>query len=90
MSVRRVPKYGAFMAVGGGIAAILTLILTSLYPVDPSVGFGALFGYFSLFMIPFGIVVGALIALVLDRAGRKNARSVTAEREVNGLRDDEY
>jgi MFS family permease len=80
--VRRVPKYGAFMAVGGGIGAIATLILTSLYEPDPRVGFGALFGYFALYGIPAGVLLGALLALLLDWIGRKRARAVTAEHDT--------
>ncbi len=80
--VRRAPKFGPFMIVAGLVAAIATLVVTSLFPIDPKVGLGAMFGYFSLFTIPSGAVVGALIALVLDRVGRKRARTVTAERET--------
>jgi hypothetical protein len=79
--IRRVPKYGAFMAVGGGIGAIATLILTSLYPADPRVGFGALFGYFALYGIPAGVLLGALVALVFDWVGRKRSRSIIAEHD---------
>ena len=79
--IRRAPKYPAFIIVGGGIGAIATLILTSFYPADPQVGFGALFGYFALFGIPFGALFGALIALALDRRARRRARSATARRE---------
>lgn len=80
--VRRAPKFGAFMVVGAGIALILTLIVTSLFPVDPSVGFGALFGYFCIYTIPAGVAIGAIIALVLDRRSLKRARTVAAEHEA--------
>jgi hypothetical protein len=79
--VRRAPKFGAFMVVGGGLGAIVTLILTSLFPSDPSVGFIALFAYFSLYGIPAGVVIGALIALILDRRSSKRAKTVAAEHE---------
>lgn len=79
--VRRAPKFGAFMVVGGGIALIATLIVTSLFPSDPAVGFAALFGYFSLYTVPFGVAAGALVALVLDRRSSKRARIVAAEVE---------
>jgi NhaP-type Na+/H+ or K+/H+ antiporter len=80
VTVRRAPKFGAFMLVGAILGVLLTLILTSLFPVDPAVGFLPLFGYFALFGLVIGVVVGGLIALVLDRAGRRNARSAQAER----------
>lgn len=80
--VRRAPRFGAFMVVGGGLAAIATLIITGLFPADPSVGFIALFAYFCLFTIPAGVVIGAVIALVLDRRSLRRARTVTAVHET--------
>ncbi|MBH0053060.1 hypothetical protein I6E74_02610 [Salinibacterium sp. SWN139] len=82
VSIRRVPKYGAFMTVGGGVGAIVTFILTMSFPVDGSVGFGALFGYFSLFGIPAGVALGAVLALILDRVSSRRAKTATAEHET--------
>jgi hypothetical protein len=80
--IRRAPKLSAFMIVGGGLGAIVTFVLTNLFPVDPQVGFAALFGYFALYGVTAGVLVGALIALVIDRVGLSRARSVTVERET--------
>ena len=80
VTVRRAPKFGAFMLVGAVLGIVATLILTSLFPVDPAVGFLPLFGYFALFGIVIGGVIGALIAIILDRVGRRRARTAEAER----------
>lgn len=80
--IRRAPKYGPFLIIGGGVGAIVTFILTMSFPVDPNVGFGALFGYFSLFGIPAGVAVGALVALALDRASIRRSRAATVEHET--------
>jgi hypothetical protein len=80
--IRRAPKFGPFLIIGGGIGAIVTFILTMSFPVDPVVGFGALFGYFSLFGIPAGVAVGALIALTLDQVSIRRARAATVEHET--------
>ncbi len=80
VSIRRAPKYSAFMIVGGGIGAIVTFIVTRLFPVDPQVGFFALFAYFALFGITFGVLIGALLALFFDRRSRKRAGMVVVER----------
>lgn len=82
--VRRAPRFGAFMVVGGGLAAIGTLVATAMFPSDPSVGFVALFAYFCLFTIPAGVAVGAVVALLLDRRSSRRARTVHAEREIVG------
>jgi hypothetical protein len=81
VSIRRAPKYSAFMIVGGGLGAIVTFVLTRLFPVDPLVGFWALFAYFALFGITVGVLVGALLALLFDRRSRRRATTVVVERE---------
>jgi hypothetical protein len=80
--IRRAPKYGPFLIIGGGIGATVTFILTMAFPVDPAVGFGALFGYFSLFGIPVGVALGALVALTFDRVSLRRSRAATVEHET--------
>ena len=93
VSVRRAPKIGAFLAVGAALGFIVTLVLTSAFPVDPQVGFGATFGYLLLYGIPAGIVLGGVVALALDRRSRRRARTVgvaheSVEPPVEGSRSD--
>lgn len=82
VSLRRAPKYSAFMIVGGGLGAVVAFVLTAVRPVDPEVGFIPLLALFALFGIPLGVAVGALIALLLDRRSRARARTITAERDA--------
>ncbi|HAM27766.1 MAG TPA: hypothetical protein DCP11_14010, partial [Microbacteriaceae bacterium] len=77
--IRRAPRYPIFLIVGAGLGAIVTLVLTALFPADPSVGFGPLFGYFAIYGIPAGVVLGALVALVLDRVSTRRAKSIVME-----------
>lgn len=79
VTVRRAPKIPAFLIVGGGVGAIVTFILTSLFPVDPLVGFGPLFAYFSLFGVTAGVLLGAILALIVDRRSKKRAKEGEAE-----------
>jgi hypothetical protein len=81
-TVRRVPRYPRFLILGAGLGAVATFIATASFPVDPNVGFGALFGYFLLFGVPAGAVVGALVALILDRVLKARGRTVMAERTI--------
>jgi hypothetical protein len=78
--IRRAPKLPAFLIVGGGLGAVITFILTALFPVDPEVGFFALFGYFALYGVTAGVVVGGLVAIILDR--RADKRSTTGSAVV--------
>ncbi|WP_394768491.1 hypothetical protein [Lacisediminihabitans sp.] len=77
--IRRAPRYPIFLILGGGLGAVVTFVLTALFPVDPAVGFGALFGYFAIYGVSAGVLVGALVAIVLDRASSRRAKSVVVE-----------
>jgi hypothetical protein len=80
--IRRAPKLGIFLLLGAVLGALATLILTSLFPADPAIGFAATFGYFLLFGAPAGAALGAIIGLIIDRVSIARARTVTVEREV--------
>lgn len=88
VTIRRAPKLSVFVVAGALLGFLATLILTSLYPADPAVGFAASLGYFSLYGIPIGCAVGALIAIALDiRASR---RAVTVIAGKLAVRSDEH
>ncbi|WP_213815394.1 hypothetical protein [Glaciihabitans sp. dw_435] len=76
--IRRAPKIPVFIIMGGGIGAIVAFILTASQPIDPEIGFGPLFGYFALYGITGGVLLGAVVALLLDWASSRRARTVSA------------
>ncbi len=78
VTIRRAPKFSVFVVVGALIGFLITLVLTSLYPADPEVGFAASLGYFLLFGVPLGGVLGAVIAIVLDFRASRRAATVIA------------
>jgi NhaP-type Na+/H+ or K+/H+ antiporter len=82
VTVRRAPKIPAFIFAGAALGAIATLVVTSLFPVDPAVGFGALFAYFALYGITGGVVLGALVGIIIDRVSSRRAKKVTVETET--------
>ncbi|WBU37381.1 hypothetical protein [Homoserinibacter sp. YIM 151385] len=82
VSIRRAPKLGVFIVFGALAGLLATLFVTGLYPADPRVGFAALFGYFALYGVPAGILLGAVIGLVVDAVSRRRAKTVVVEREV--------
>ncbi|MFM9919213.1 hypothetical protein [Lacisediminihabitans sp. H27-G8] len=82
VTVRRIPRYSRFLIIGAGLGAVATFILTASFPSDPQVGFGALFGYFLLFGVPIGVVLGAVVAILLDVVLTRRARTVLAERTM--------
>jgi hypothetical protein len=79
VTVRRIPRYSRFLILGAGLGAVVTFILTASFPSDPKFGFGALFGFFLIFGVPLGVLLGAVLAIVLDAGLRRRARKVMAE-----------
>jgi hypothetical protein len=77
--IRRAPKYATFLMFGAGVGGLVTFVMTALFPADPSVGFGPLFGFFAIYGIPAGVALGALVAIVLDRSSSRRARSIVME-----------
>ena len=77
--VRRAPRFAPFIVLGVIVGALVALVLTLAFPVDPSVGFASTFGYFVLIGIALGALVGAAVALVLDAVSRRHAASVIAQ-----------
>lgn len=80
-SIRRAPKYPVFILVGGALGILAALILTLVTPTDPTVGFGATFGFFAVLGVTVGFLLGAIVALVLDRRSSRRARTVSFEVE---------
>lgn len=78
VTIRRAPKFSSFIVVGALVGFLVTLVLTSLFPADPTIGFFPSLGYFLLYGVPFGAVIGAAIALLLDRKANRRATEVIA------------
>lgn len=74
--LRRAPKLVTFVLIFGLLGFFGTLIVTSLYPADPSVGFAALFSYFALYGVTASVGLGILLWLAIDVRSRRKARTV--------------
>ena len=85
VTIRRAPKIPVFLVLGALVGLVGTLIVTALQPADPAIGFAALFGYFSIYGIPLGVVLGGFLAILLDRVSARRAKSVTAEQTTVDL-----
>lgn len=81
MRVRRAPKLAPFVLLGIAVGLLGTLLATSFFPADPSVGFAVLAGYFSLYGVTAGLVLGILVWLVLDRRSKREEKSARARRD---------
>lgn len=86
--VRKVPKYGVFLALGCVLGIIVAAILTYMFDgilepsaIGTSYSRGQVFGFLVLFCIAGGIAVGAVVALVLDKVLARKATTLAAEHE---------
>lgn len=82
VTVRRAPRYSRFMTLGALVGAVVALILTVSFPANDDFDRGQVFGFLLLACAAIGLALGALIALLIDRATARRAKSVTVEHET--------
>jgi nitrogen fixation/metabolism regulation signal transduction histidine kinase len=68
------------MITGAVLFAIVALILTFSFPENPTYDRGTVFGFLLAICAVIGVALGAVVALLLDRATARRARSVQADR----------
>lgn len=86
-TMRRVPRYGVFMGLGAIVGIIAALVLTFTGSFEPTPGgavtysAGQVFGFTLLYVVPIGIGLGAVVAMLLERATRRRDHVVRVDRE---------
>lgn len=87
-TVRRVPRYGVFMGIGAVLGIVAAGIVTMMGSYEPSQALDVVypptqvFGFALLWTVPIGIALGGVVALVLERIGRRHDRVVRVDRET--------
>ncbi|MBQ3358642.1 MAG: potassium transporter Trk [Microbacterium sp.] len=87
-TVRHVPRYGVFMGIGVVLGVIAAGILTFTGSFEESQALdvvyppGQVFGFLLLWTVPIGIALGGVVALTLERTGRRHDRVVRVDRET--------
>jgi hypothetical protein len=87
-TVRHVPRYGVFMGIGVVLGVIAAAILTFTGSFEESQALdvvyppGQVFGFLLLWTVPIGIALGGVVALILERTGRRHDRVVRVGRET--------
>ncbi len=85
-TVRRVPRYGVFMALGAAAGAIVAGIVAFTGDGGPSItgveySTGQVFGFALLYLVPIGVALGAGVAILLEWLTRRRDRVVRVQRE---------
>ncbi len=79
LQVRRAPKYVPFL-IAGALAGVATAaIFTFMFPADEQFAASSVFGLFAVLLVLPGMGLGAVVALVLDRQGRKKSETLVVE-----------
>jgi hypothetical protein len=81
VSVRRAPRYPAFIGAGVVLGAVIALVLTFAYPENGEFDRGQVFGFILLWCAAFGAALGAVVALIVDRRLARRRGSAVAEHE---------
>lgn len=78
--VRRTPRYGRFMVLGGAVFGIASFIATYSLPQGTGYDRNTVFGFVFVASIAVGVGVGALAAIIASAATKHTERTVVADR----------
>ncbi len=70
VTIQRSARYPRLMLAGAIVGLIVGGILTLLFPVGKDYTLGQILGFMALVSATIGLALGALLALILDRAVR--------------------
>lgn len=90
VAVRRSPKYSVFMGLGAILGVLVAGVLTlfvdpAAMPAGYTVAKGA--GLLLLILAVGGLFLGGLLAVILDRMGRRKARKYRVDAEIDVVDD---
>ncbi|ALJ22139.1 hypothetical protein [Microbacterium sp. No. 7] len=87
--VRRAPRFSVFFLLGAALGVLTALILTFAFDgsderspfTTVAYSTGQVFGFLLLFCVPIGLILGGVVAVVLDRTVGRRTREVTISRD---------
>jgi len=80
VTVRRAPKVPVFLAVGALAGLVVAFAVTAAFPFQVGESSGSTFGYMALWGVVVGVLVGGVVAIVLDRRASSRSRRLAVER----------
>lgn len=79
VTVRRAPKYVPFLVLGALVGVAAAAVVAYAVPGDATFDPGAVFGFFLVMFAACGAILGAALALVLDRRSLKRQDRAVVE-----------
>ena len=79
VTVRRAPKYVPFLILGALVGIGAAAFVAFGLPGSPSFDSGAVFGFFMVMFAGAGAILGAVLALFLDRRSIKRRQRAVVE-----------
>ncbi|MEF2977689.1 hypothetical protein, partial [Subtercola sp. YIM 133946] len=79
VTIHRAPRYFRFMIAGAVLGLVVALVLTLAFPEPPGFDYSQVFGFLALFFVVAGFALGAIVALLVDRASRRAAKTISVE-----------
>ena len=79
VTVRRAPKYVPFLVVGALLGVAAAAVVAYGVPGDATFDPGAVFGFFLVMFAAGGAILGAALALLLDRRSVKRQQRAVVE-----------
>ncbi|MEI5585380.1 MULTISPECIES: hypothetical protein [unclassified Agromyces] len=89
VTVRRAPRYPAFILAGVAVGVVVALVLTFAFPENAEFDRGQVFGFLLLWAGAIGAALGGVVALVVDRMLTKRGREAVAEHEATHYVEDD-
>ncbi|MFD1214206.1 hypothetical protein ACFQ36_19440 [Arthrobacter sp. GCM10027362] len=83
LTVRRAPKFGPFLAAGTVLGVLAAVVVALTGPESAEFTRGSIFGFFAVVFGVAGLLLGGIVALVLDRMSVKRAGHLLAEETVD-------
>ncbi|WP_051973372.1 hypothetical protein [Cryobacterium sp. MLB-32] len=80
LSVHRSPRYKNFMILGAAVGVALAVGLTVGFPGSADFTKAQIFGFLLLACLAVGVLLGGIVALVLDRVIGRRTHTVLADR----------
>jgi len=79
ITVRRAPKYVPFLILGGLVGIIVAAVIAYALPGDASFDPNSVFGFFMVLCGGGGVILGAIVALLLDRLSVRRTEHAVVE-----------